>query len=147
MAMRLDPAMIEPQNYFTRLIELLFGGPSPDVKGRFVKAFVAYAAPLVSFIAALTALLGPSRRPDQIGLASLTGFGWAAAAFAVIGLAFTLYNANAQQKALRKAEEQLRNMRRVAQSEFQDGMQLILDVLTFAALMPYTTEIGPSSAG
>jgi hypothetical protein len=112
-----------------------------------VKAFVAYAAPLVSFIAALTALLGPSRRSDQIGIASLTGFGWAAAAFAVIGLAFTLYNANIQQKALGKAEEQLRKMRRVAQGEFQDGMQLILDTLIFAALMPYTTDISPGSAG
>ena len=103
-----------------------------------MKAFVAYAAPLLSFIAAMTALLGPSRKPDQIGLASLTGFGWAAAAFAVIGLTFTIYNATVQQSALRRAEDQLRSMRRVAQSEFQDGMNLILDILRFAALMPYT---------
>ena len=112
-----------------------------------MKAFVAYAAPLLSFIAAMTALLGPSRKPDQIGLASLTGFGWAAAAFAVIGLTFTIYNATVQQSALRRAEDQLRSMRRVAQSEFQDGMNLILDILRFAALMPYTVGIDPGAAG
>lgn len=112
-----------------------------------MKSFIAYAAPILSVVAALTALLGPSRRPDQVGLASLTTFGWAAVAFALIGLTFTLYNANAQQNALRRAESQLASMRKVAQSEFEDGINLILDILRFAALMPYTTGTGPHPAG
>ena len=110
-----------------------------------MNAFIAYAAPIVSVVAALIALLGPSGKADQIGLASLTPFGWAAVAFAVTGLAFTLYNANAQQNALRRAENELATMRRSAQDQFEDGINLIVDVLRFAALMPYTTASIPGS--
>jgi hypothetical protein len=100
-----------------------------------------YAAPILGFVAALTALLGPSRKPDQAGIASLTPFGWAAAAFAVIGLTVSLANIGRQQAALRKAEEQLARMRATAQGAFEEGIGQVLDVLTFAALMPYTTVL------
>jgi hypothetical protein len=113
---------------------------------RTMKAFIAFVAPVLSFAAALTALLGPSRKPDQIGIASLTVFGWAAAAFALIGLVLTLYNAKAQRNALRRAENELASMRKTAQSEFEDGINLILDILRFAALMPYTTNMNPHGA-
>lgn len=108
-----------------------------------MRGFVAYAAPILSFVAALVALLGPSRKPDMTGVASLTAFGWAAGGFALIALMFTLYNAKSQQDAIRQAQAQLTSMRRVAQSEFQDGTELILNILRFAALMRYTTIISP----
>src|SRR5262249_29987649 len=111
-----------------------------------MKAFLAFASPVLSFAAALTALLGPSRQPDQTGLASLTPFGWTAAALALVGLGLTLGNVHTQQLALRRAENELSSMRKTARSEFEDGIQLIWDILCFAALMPYTTAL-PGTSG
>jgi hypothetical protein len=102
-------------------------------------SYVPFLAPILAFVAALTGLLGPSRRPDLTGIAALTYFGWAAAAFAAIGLALTIGNVVAQRRALARAEAQLAQMRATARDEFQDGIALIADVLTFAALMPHTT--------
>jgi hypothetical protein len=111
-----------------------------------MNTFIAYAAPIISVVAALTALLGPSRKPDQTGVASLTPFGWAAVGFVLTGLAFTLYNFNAQQNALRRAQSELAAIRRTAQSDFGVGIELIRNILRFAALMPYTTSAVPGTA-
>jgi heme exporter protein D len=110
-------------------------------------SYLPFLAPVLAFVAALTGLLGPSRKPDLTGFAALTGFGWAAAAFALIALALTLANTVAQRKALARAEAQIAQMRATARDEFQDAIALIGDVLTFAALMPYTTGRNVAAGG
>jgi hypothetical protein len=101
-------------------------------------SLLAYAAPVLGFVAAVTGLLGPSRRPERTGIGALTPFGWAAAGLALIGLVLTLNGVRVQREALRRAEAQLGQMRATARDEFEDAIALIADVLTFAALMPQT---------
>lgn len=107
---------------------------------------VAYFAPILTLMAALVALIGPSRKPDKIGVRGLTLFGWCALGFALTSAAIATFNVHAQQSALGRAESELARMRRVAQNEFADGIGQVLDVLKFAALMPYTTLYTASEA-
>jgi hypothetical protein len=107
-----------------------------------VQQIVTYGPPLLGFVAALTALLGPSRRPDGTGFAALTPFGWAAGGIAVLGLALGLASVARQNAALERAEAELAIMQRAAIRDLQRGVVLANDVLLFAALMPYTTGQG-----
>jgi hypothetical protein len=64
-----------------------------------MKAFVTFASPVLSFAAAMTALLGANRQPDQTGFPRRRRL---AGCPALVGLGLTRSNAHAQQLTIRR---------------------------------------------
>ena len=100
---------------------------------------IAYIAPAIGFLAALVALLGPSRRADHVGLAAITPFGWASAALAAASLCVALITLHRRDVELAAARATQARLRAVAFGELGDGLARLDDVLRYAALVPWTT--------
>lgn len=100
---------------------------------------IGYIAPVIGFLAALVALLGPSRRPDHVGFAAITPFGWTSATFAAISLGVGLITLHRRDVELAAARATQARLRAVAFGEIGDGLARLDDVLRYAALVPWIT--------
>jgi len=101
--------------------------------------YISYVAPAIGFLAAIIGLLGPSRVSGETGIRAITPFGWVLATLAAISLCVALFTVYLRERDLAAARAEKARFRAVSFSEVRDGLNLLRDVLRYAALMPYKT--------
>jgi len=104
-----------------------------------VPRYLSYLAPFIGFLAAMIGLLGPSRLPGETGIRAITPFGWLLAILAATSLGVAFYTVSSREKELAAARAEKERFRTVSFEEVSLGLNRLIDVLRYAALMPYTT--------
>lgn len=110
-------------------------------------ANLGYFSPVLSFVAVVAALLGPTRREGESGLAAITTFGWAMIIIALLSLAVSLLRVrqqagetNAAREAAIEAERKAAGLEAVTNRRLRPGVGALREALDFAFLLSQLSD-------